>query len=85
MFFKRCPRADVLQLLVKDNQATEKVRRHVVKCETCSRIVSDLRKGARIGDTFREAVHNFDDDTRNRALKSCDKIISSQRGGRRRT
>lgn len=82
MLIKRCPRADELRRLAQTGEASEKVRRHVKKCETCSRIVADLGNEAVLIATIQSVAREFDNRTHSRILEICRRIGSVVLGAR---
>lgn len=72
MFGKGCPRADVLESLVRGRRVPPRVVEHVGACPTCSAIVANLRRDEQLVSELREAAETaLDDDTRREILDAC--------------
>jgi hypothetical protein len=76
MFGKGCPRADVLESLVRGRHVPPRVVEHVEQCATCSAIVANLQRDEQLLSELREAAESaLDDDTRREILDACKSAV----------
>ena len=72
MFGKKCPTPDKLQALAAGEDVSDRVAAHVAQCQTCAKIVDEIRNDAELIAELRSAgASDMDAATRNRILQIC--------------
>jgi len=78
MFARHCPRVDELKsLATSSSRVSNRVKRHVERCETCNQVVTQLRQDAELIGDLREASLSLDDRRRQEIVEICRKVASA--------